>query len=270
MKNLKLKKIISNITIAVFSLSLMACGSSNEKNKSTLNKIKNNKKIVLGTCADYPPYEFHKQINGKDTVVGFEIDIAKEVAKDLNVDLEIKDLKFDALLPSLNAGNIDFIIAGMTPTKERRENIDFSDVYYNADQSIIVKSQDKDKFNNINDLKNLNIGVQKGSLQEVIAKKQIPNAKLKSLPKVTDLVLALNTGKVQAIIMEEPVAKIYANQDKSLAVSKIKLQDKNSGTAIAVKKGSPDFVKSLNTTIKRLKKDNKIQEFIGNSLKLQK
>ena len=91
------KPIALIIVILLFSLNLIGC--SNSKNASTSNeavssieKIKDSGKIVLGTCADYPPYEFHKQIDGKDEIVGFDIDIAKEIAKDLGVKLEIKDM----------------------------------------------------------------------------------------------------------------------------------------------------------------------------------
>ena len=65
---------------------------------SSLEKIKAAGKIILGTSADYPPYEFHALIDGKDTIVGFDIELAKEIAKDLGVELEIKDMSFDGLL----------------------------------------------------------------------------------------------------------------------------------------------------------------------------
>jgi ABC-type amino acid transport substrate-binding protein len=76
-----------------------------------IKEIKQAGKIVLGTSADYPPYEFHKEIDGKDTIVGFDIEIAKAIAKDLGVELEIKDMDFDGLLLALNAGKVDFVIA---------------------------------------------------------------------------------------------------------------------------------------------------------------
>ncbi len=72
-------------------------------------------------CRLSPPYEFHKQIDGKDEIVGFDIDIAKEIAKDLDVELEIKDMDFNGLLAALDAGKVDFVVAGMTPDEERRK-----------------------------------------------------------------------------------------------------------------------------------------------------
>ncbi|WP_138204062.1 transporter substrate-binding domain-containing protein [Haloimpatiens lingqiaonensis] len=269
MKKLKLKSILSITLTTLLSFSLVACGKSTEKNSSALDKIKQNKKIVLGTCADYPPYEFHKEVNGKDTIVGLDIEIAKSVAKDLGVELEIKDMKFDGLLPALSSGNIDFIVASMTPTAERAKSVDFSKIYYKASQAIIVKAENSDKFTSLESLEGLRIGAQKGTLQEEIAKTQIPNSKVKSLPKVTDLILALNTDKVDAVVMEEPVAKAYAAHDKSIGLTNIKVVDEEGGSAIAVKKGSADFVKALNETIDKLQKENKIDEFVIKANELQ-
>ncbi len=75
----------------------------------------------MATSADYPPYEFHKVVNGKDEIVGFDIEIAKEIAKQLGVELEIKDIKFDGLLAALQGGTVDMVISGMTPTEERKK-----------------------------------------------------------------------------------------------------------------------------------------------------
>ncbi|MFD3158570.1 ABC transporter substrate-binding protein [Haloimpatiens sp. FM7330] len=268
MKKNKIKKIISILAISCLTLSFIGCGQTSKKETSKIEKIKEKGTIVLGTSADYPPYEFHKNINGKDTIVGFDIDIAKEISKDLGVKLEIKDMKFDGLLAALDAGNIDFVISGMTPTEERAKNVDFSKVYYKANQGIIVRAGDENKYNSVNDLKGLNIGAQKGSIQEDIAKKQIPNSNVKSLPKVTDLVLALTNKKIDAIVMEEPVAKAYVSNNKSLALTKVEVEDKEGGSAIAAKKGSTDLIKAINATIDKLNKSNKINEFVVEANKL--
>jgi ABC-type amino acid transport substrate-binding protein len=152
-----------------------------------IKEIKQAGKIVLGTSADYPPYEFHKEIDGKDTIVGFDIEIAKAIAKDLGVELEIKDMDFDGLLLALNAGKVDFVIAGMTPDPER--DVEFSKIYYNALQGLLVHADNKDVYKTIDDLTGKRIGAQKGAIQEKLAKKEIKDLKLKALNKIPDLVL---------------------------------------------------------------------------------
>ena len=127
MKKNLLKKLITTVIIGVMTFSLIGCSKTTES-ASTLEKVKESKKLVIGTSADYPPYEFHKEINGKDEIVGFDVEIAKEIAKDLGVELEIKDMSFDGLLPALKTGTIDMALASMNPSEERKESVDFSDI----------------------------------------------------------------------------------------------------------------------------------------------
>ena len=141
MKNINSKKIISIIITILIAFSLSGCSQGKASAEvSKMDKIKEKGKIVIGTSADYPPYEFHKSIDGKDTIVGFDIEIAKEIAKDLGVELEIKDMKFDGLLAALQTGNIDFVAAGMNPTEDRKKNVDFSKIYYTAVQCVVIRS----------------------------------------------------------------------------------------------------------------------------------
>ncbi|KYH34281.1 arginine-binding extracellular protein ArtP precursor [Clostridium tepidiprofundi DSM 19306] len=239
--------------------------SSEISNK--VEQIKKSGVLVLGTSADYPPYEFHKIINGKDEIIGFDVDIAREIASDLGVKLKIKDMKFEGLLPSLQTGKIDIIIAGMTPSQERKKAVDFSRNYYQAEQKFLVRKSDSNKFKSIDDLKSLNIGVQKSTIQEKIAKTKIQCANVVSLGKITDLVLQLKSKKIDGIILEGPVATAYANSSDDLEVANINL-GKEDGVAIAIKKGQAKLLDSINNTLERLIKNNKISNFIVNSTKL--
>lgn len=266
--NKKIVKILmATLLIASLAASLIGCGaktSSVENSKSQLTKVEQIKKagkIVLGTSADYPPYEFYKEINGKLEVVGFDIEIAKEIAKDLGVDLEIKDMKFEGLLAALEAGNIDFIVAGMVPTEERKKSVDFSKTYYQAEQHMIIRAADKDKLKTVEDLKGLKIGAQKSTVQETIATEQIPGATVRSLAKITDLVLELKNNKVDGVVLVAPVAASYAKQNSDIVVPSISF-GKEDGVAIAVKKGTEDFLQSINSTLDRLIKDDIISKFI--------
>lgn len=98
MKSALVKKIAAVAAVAVLAISMVGCGSSGDENKTALDKIKESGKLVVGTSADYPPYEFHATVDGKDEIKGFDIDIAQAVADDLGVKLEIKDMDFDGLL----------------------------------------------------------------------------------------------------------------------------------------------------------------------------
>ncbi|RKD30057.1 ABC transporter substrate-binding protein [Thermohalobacter berrensis] len=261
----KAKKYSTAIILILLTVLMVFTGCSN---KSTLAQIKEKGKLIIGTSAGYPPYEFHEEINGKDEIVGFDISIAEEIAKDLGVELEIKDMKFEGLLSALNSGKVDIVIAAMTPTEERKKSVDFSKVYYTAVQGVIVRAEDKEKYNTLDDLKGKVIGVQKGTIQEQMAREQIENPQIKALNKIPDIILQLQNGKVDAVLVEKVVGEAYANKNEELAVSNITLQAENDGTAIAIKKGSPKLVGAINKTLDRLMKNNDIEKFFIEAVKL--
>lgn len=282
MINKNKKKIVSVMLILVMLFTLAACSAkaSSETNPAEgqkpageqkaagkVDQIKAKGKIVLGTTADYPPYEFHKEINGKDEIVGFDIDIAKAIAKDLGVEVKIKDMKFDGLLAALVADDIDFIIAGMVPKEERKKSVDFSVPYYQAEQKILVKAAIADKIKSIDDLKGLRIGAQKSTVQEDIANTKIEASEVKALGKITDLVLELKNDKIDGIVLVAPVAEAYAKQNQDLVVPDITL-GKEDGVAVAVNKGNTDLLDAINATLNKLMKDGAIDKFIGDATTL--
>ncbi len=262
----KKKSLMVVVLMMVFSL-VVVSGFSAVTAESKLEQIKEAGKIVLGTAADYPPYEFHKQIDGKDEIVGFDIEIAKEVAKDIGVELEIKDMKFDGLLAALQMGNIDFIVAGMVPTEERAKNVDFSIPYYQAEQSFLTKAGEGSKYKTIPDLTGLKVGAQKATIQEGIATEKIDAGEVKLLSKITDLVLELKYDKIDGIVLVEPVAMSYAQANDDLEVADVSL-GKEDGVAVAVAKGNETLLGSINKTLEKLMADDMIYQFIGEATEL--
>jgi ABC-type amino acid transport substrate-binding protein len=262
------KKLIAFVAVSTIAISMVGCGSNAKKesassNTSTLEAIKSKGKLVIGTSADYPPYEFHQDVNGKDEIVGFDIEIAKQFAKDLGVELEIKDMAFDGLLVALQSDKVDMVFAGMTPTDERKQNVDFSDIYYTATHRFILRSGDETSITKMEDLKGKKIGVQKGSIQEGIAKDNFNADDIKSLDKVTDLVLDLKNNKVDAVLAELPVAQINVQKNQGIAIAdKLEVKDPDGGCAIAMKKGSSDLQAEVNKTLKTLKDEKKIDQFV--------
>lgn len=242
--------------------------SPTAKRLNKLEQIQNAGVIVMGTSADYAPYEFHKNIDGKDTIVGFDVEIAKLIAEDLGVELEIKDIGFDGLLPALNADKVDFVISGMTPTEDRLKSVDFTQIYYVAEQVMVVRTADVDKFKSMDDFKKVTIGVQLASIQEELAKNQLPEAKIKPLGKITDLALELKNKKVDAVIMEFPVANGYVTKNADLTISDVKPDAEEAGSAIAVKKGNDVLTAELNRTLDRLLQDKVIDKLVDEAFLL--
>jgi len=257
-----LKAALLLVTVAV-ALNFAGCSKQGE----TMKKIKESGKLVLGTSADYAPYEFHKIIDGQDTIVGFDIDIAREIAKDLGVELVINEYSFDSLLQALNSGKIDIVISGMNPSPERAKSVDFSDIYYTAQHAVMVRAEDKDKIKTIDDLKGKKVGAQLTTTQEDIVKEKMPDSTLVSLKTIPNLVLELMNKKVDAIVVELPVAKGYVKNNSGLAISDIDvnedISEEESGNAVAVRKNNKDLVEQINKTIARIQKDGTLDKYIA-------
>lgn len=263
-----LKKVLVKAAAVVLAGTMVFSFAGCGKKIDTMKHVKDTGKLVMGTSADYPPYEFHKQIDGEDKVVGFDIAIANEIAKELGVKLEIKEMEFGTLLGALKTGKVDMVLAGMTPDKKRKKEVDFSDIYYMAKQGILVKAEKKDSIKTLEDLKGKKVGAQQGSIQEEIAKEQIAGAELKTLGNVGDLILELQNNKVDALVMELPVAELYVSQNADLAVSDAKVKDEDGGSAVGVAKGNQEFVDAVNKVIDRLNAEKAIEKFVTEAIQL--
>lgn len=271
MKKNLFKKILSMAVIGGLTLSLAGCGANAAKGESDSNgkitEIKENGKLVVGLSADYAPYEFHIMKDGKDQIVGFDIDIAKEIANDMGVDLEIKEMDFGAIVQSVKSGAIDLGISGLTPDEKRKEAVDFSDIYYEAEQGILINKNNKDSIKSIEDLKGKKVGAQIGSIQAEIAN-GIEGADVKLLDNVNTLILELKTGKLDALIVELPVSKIATEVNEELAIADNVIKDSEGGSAIAIQKGNKDLVDQVNATIKKLKDDGKMDQLVNDAIEL--
>ena len=262
MKKGLLKSIGVTLIAAVMTVSLAGCGSSKTEKIDKVEEIKSNGKIVVGLSADYAPYEFHAIVDGKDEVVGFDVDVANEIAKDLGVELEIKEMDFDALIAALKSGQIDAIISGMNPTEERKEQVDFSDIYYEANHAVITSKDNVSNYNSESDLNGKVLGAQLGSTQQQLAESETSSDKVTLLQDVNSLVLALKTGKVDALIIEKPVGEMIVKNNPEIGVTNITFEDEDGGNAVGVQKGDTQLLEEINKTISRLTDSGDLNKYI--------
>ncbi len=249
----------------IFLTSFLAFSKSDAKSKKVftkIEKIKNAGKIVVGTSADYPPYEFHLLNSKEEEIVGLDIDIAKVIAEKLGVKLEIKDITFSKLIDTLDSEEVDIVIAGLTPTEKRKKVVDFSEIYYQAIQNMLIRVEDTEKITCIADLRGKKVGTQKGSIQEDIARNKISGAEFIEKGTINELITDLKNGDIDAIIVEKPVAESYVLRNKSLINIECKAEEDVLGSAIAVKKGNSALLNKINEILQDLKKDHKIIEFV--------
>ncbi|WP_088815429.1 ABC transporter permease subunit [Listeria goaensis] len=260
--------VIGLIFLFIFSSFIPAHAASD----NSLQAIKDKGTLVVGLSADYPPYEFHQTINGKDKTVGFDISIAQKIADDMDVQLDIKEMGFDSLLGALKTGKIDLIISGMSPTPERLKEVDFSNPYMTVQQKVIVRKSDVNKFTSTQDFNGKKVGAQKQTTQEELAQNELTGSSVVSLQKVPDLILNLKSNKVDGVVLEGPVADAYVSQDKALAISDITFVNGEKETAIAMQKGATSLKDQVNSSIKTIKDEGLLKDYQkeANELMFQK
>lgn len=207
-------------------------------------------KIIVGLSADYPPFEFKQ---GEETV-GFDVDLAKEIASQLDCTIEIKDMAFGALFNALNTGEIDMILSSVGASEERSKNFDFSIPYFFDKLSILHKS---DVTINTEKLDHKSIACQLGtSGMQAWLKTNAPNAKQVLMDAMTQMAEAVKAGHVDGALMDTMQAKEFMKNSKNLTYTVVGAN--SSGVSVAMKKGSP-FLEKVNLVIKQMQENGKLK-----------
>ena len=224
---------------------------------TTIDKIKKNKELVVGTSASYPPLTF-KAKDGK--VYGLDMDLAQAIASAMDVKLRTEVLPFDQLIPALEKGKIDLIISCMTITPQRNLRVAYVGPYFISGQSILTTKDAAGKITSVDDINKpeFSIAVPQGTTTVQIAKKLSPKAKFvltKSTNEALDLLLK---NKVNALMADYPYVATVAmqNKDKGLvANSPFTIEP----LGIAVRQGDPLFVNFLDNYLNMLRGDGFIK-----------
>ncbi|MBJ8102589.1 MULTISPECIES: transporter substrate-binding domain-containing protein [Bacillus cereus group] len=252
-----MKKLLSISFALILIVSMFsACSNGEEKAADSKNK----KVLVMGTSADYKPYEY-VEASKSDEIIGFDVDIAKYIGKELGYEVKVKDMDFGGLLASLSSGKVDFVMAGMTPTAERKNNADFTDIYFVAKNMIVSKKGSNIK--SLEDLKGKTVGVQTGSIQEEKAKefqKQV-DFKAEGRDRIPEIVQEIKAGRFDAAIIEDTVAKNYLEKMKELQGVEIQEAPEEVGAAIALPKNS-DKTEEFNKVIKKMQENGEMDKLV--------
>ncbi|MBD2088853.1 transporter substrate-binding domain-containing protein [Microcoleus sp. FACHB-1515] len=254
----RLKFLLTAVFTAIFTIAVVtACNPSTTSTGSSSGGSSGGQTLTMATSADYPPYEFVDTASGSQEIQGFDIDIANYITDQLGYQLQINNIDFNGLIPALQANRADFVMAGMTPTAERKQNVDFSIVYYQAQNTIVAK-----KGSNLTTPESLNgktVGVQLGSIQEGAAK-DIQGANVKPLNRINEIVQELKAGRIDAAIMEDTVAQGFISSNPDLEFNPIPTTGE-SGSAIAFPKGS-ELVERFNPILEEMKSSGKMEELV--------
>ena len=272
------KKLIAGLMAGLMALSLAACGTSKpaaapaeetkeEAAEETAEEAAfttiTDGVLTVGTSPDFAPYEFYYiGEDGTPQLAGFDIALAGRIAEELGLELNVVPMDFDGILMELQNGNIDIGVAGFSPSPERAETFDFSDLYYKGGQSFVIRAADKDKYTDYAAFDGLPVGAQTGSIQMGLAEAYTPNASITGLPKVTDLINELLSGKLEGAFIETAVAEQYIKNYPDLMIAWEVPYEDAEGSAIALQKGNEGLLNAINGVIATVLADGSMDEYI--------
>lgn len=214
--------------------------------------------LVMGTNAEFPPFEYVTDQGLVDKFDGIDVAIAQEIANSLGKTLKIENMEFDSLITALATGKVDFVAAGMTVEPDRAENVDFSDTYYSAKQVMIVKEGSDIKSSA--DLEGKKIGVILGYTGDTTVTEDLGYSP-ERYKKGADAVLDLVNGRLDVVVIDSAPAQAFVNKNPGLAIVEDAAAFEQEEYAIAVKKGDSELLGQINDVLAELKENGKIEEF---------
>ena len=240
------------LLMAMVMMVMMVAGCGGGEKKPADKAAEAPKVLRVGTEPTFAPFEFQKE--GSKDFDGFDMDLIRAIGKQLNMKVEIQNMGFDALIPAINAGNIDAAIAGMSITPDRQKAVDMSDPYY-ASGLVVVVNKDNEAVKSVKDLDNKGIAAQIGTTGAERAAK-VPGAKVKNFNTNSEVFLELKNKGVDAVIIDKPVAEYYLAQGGGKETAKIVGETMEAESyGISLKKNSPLTAK-INKALLDLKKND--------------
>lgn len=241
--------LIALSTVTVLALGACSSGGEAGTTKSGVPLVQAGK-LVACTQLPYRPFEFN-DASGK--IVGFDIDVVTEVAKDLKVTPQIVDTPFEGIQTGddLTTGKCDLAAAGITITAVREKAFDFSQPYFDATQALLVKTGSK--VSSLKDLSGKKLGVQQATTGEIYATKNAPGAEVVQFEDLALLETAVQTGQVDAAINDNGVLFDFAKSNHDVKVAVELKTDEKYG--LGVKTGNTALVDAINKTLVRIKAD---------------
>ena len=245
-----MKKFLTVALAGVLAASMLFTGCSKKEESKVPDKL------IVGTNAEFPPFEY---MNDKKQPDGFDIAMIKEIGKRMGKKVEIKNMEFKSLIGAMESDSINAIIAGMTKTEKREKAVDFSDSYYTTNQAIILKKDSK--ITKLAQLDGKKIGVQQGTTGDIYSTDDFGDDNVERFNKGMEAVQALQQGKIDAVIIDNQPAKTFVEENEGLKILETSYVEED--YALAIKKGNDDLVKKVNDAIKELKEDGTFDKIVA-------
>ncbi len=268
-----MKKFLAMAMASVMVLGVVGCSSSSSDSADETEETEGeetdeldgveatageNGVLVMGCSADFPPFESYG--DDAQTIEGFDVDMMEEICSRLGLELEIVDMNFDSVVTAVQTGKIDVGVSGITITEERQENVNFSDSYYTAAQSILVPQDSEITGYQLLVDGDYTVGVQLGTTGDIMASELLGD-RVNQYEKFSDALAALLAGKIDCMVLDTGVADAFA------AANDLVVLDENFGTeddieyyGIAVAKENTELLDEINAALADMKEEGFFDE----------
>lgn len=239
-----MKKII--VTLLAVAMLLSACAALAEGT------------FRVGMECDYPPFNW-TQVEADENAVpidggmgyagGYDVEIAKRIAEALDKELVVVKIEWDGLIPALNSDMIDAVIAGMSPTAERKITVDFTDAYYNSDLVVVVRADgDYANAETLADFANAKITAQLNTFHYTVLDQLEGIDKMPAMETFPAMITALTSGAIDGYISERPgaVSAVAANAGLTFVTPGFVASEEDTSIAVALKQGQPELIEQIN------------------------
>lgn len=225
---------------------------------ATRGKKEPTKYLVMGTNAEFPPFETRGGADGS-AVVGFDVEVVQAIAAKAGLPLKIEEMGFDLLLPALNSGQVDLVLRGIQITPERAQLVDFSSSYYTATPVVLVLAgsavpETKDM------MKDLKIAVSRGTTGAELAEKITSQENIHPFNSAKEAVVYLMNSQVDAVIIDEQSALVFLKKNPELMRAPVVFDEAHYG--VAVKKGNAELLAKVNGALADILADGRYEQFV--------
>lgn len=266
MQKSRLLALAAALALAIVTIGLAACGSSNDTTggggttagdtSGTTTPanlgLANEGTLTVGSDIPYPPFETGKAPD----YTGFDVDVVNAIADNLGVKAKFQDTSFDTIFADLAANKFDVVASASTITPERQRQVNFSDPYYSADQALIVPNGSDIKT--VADLAGLNVAAQNGTTGLDYAKKNVDAKNVQGFPQGPDVINAVQAGQVDAGILDQPVAQDALDKGAPIEVAAVIPTGELYG--IGVPKKNAALLKAIDEQLASLKEDGTLDD----------
>jgi ABC-type amino acid transport substrate-binding protein len=268
MQRMRLWTLLAALAVTLAAVGIAACGSSSDNSTSSGGGggsadlgLKTSGTMLIGSDIPYPPFEYGTAPN----YTGFDVDVMNQIAKSLGVKAQFQDTSFDSIFADLASGSFDAVASASTITPERQQQVNFSDPYYSADQSLVtVPGSD---IKSTKDLSGKNVAVQNGTTGFIYAQDHTDASNVQGFPQGPDVINAVKSGQVDAGIIDQPVAQDALDKTGGIVIPEIIPTGELYG--IAVPKDNTALLDAINTQLKKMEKDGSLDKIYEKYFKIK-